>query len=210
LPPLDEEGLTEVIAFREHFDRDDPVAKRPKIVVEVPERLSAPHPLVRQAKDFLKNAKAEENGIVEAGKNYLAINVSRKSIPRALKIFDAVIKDWEKEGGSVSVDPTSFCMGKNSVSVTLTETVKRYEKKPAERRYWYDYGYEPIGKLSLEIDRYGDGLRKSWKDGKVQTVESVLGNFISSLHDWMEFLEGERLDDECEARQEKKAQQRLR
>lgn len=99
-------------------------------------------------------------------------------------------------------------MGKKSVSVTLAETVKRYEKKPAERRYWYEYGYEPTGKLSLEIDHYGDGLRKTWKNGKVQTVESVLGNFISSLVDWMEYLDDKRLDSECEARQLKKAHQR--
>ncbi len=64
------------------------------------------------------------------------------------------------------------------------------------------------GKLTLEIERYGDGLRKSWKDGKIQTVESVLGNFVASLHDWMSFLKSERLDKECDERQRQKAEKR--
>ena len=49
-------------------------------------------------------------------------------------------------------------------------------------------------------------MRKTWKDGKVQVLEDVLGNFISTLHKWMELGKARRLEQECHARQEAKAE----
>lgn len=42
LPELNAEDLSEIISFRENFDKDDPVPTRPKIVVEVSEKLTKP------------------------------------------------------------------------------------------------------------------------------------------------------------------------
>ena len=209
LPELSNDDLNEIITFRENFDKDDPVPSRPKIVVEVPEKLTKPHPHVQLSKGRLKAAQTDSNGIIQAPKpDCLNIGVSKKCLPRSLRIFDAIIKAWQKEGGEVQVDPTLFILGKDSVSVSLTETVRRYEKKPNKDRYWKDWSYEATGKLSLEIYGYGDGLRKTWKDGKVQVLENVLGNFVSTLHKWIEFEKARRLDKECAERQKIKAESR--
>lgn len=209
LPELSNEDLGEIISFRESFDKDVSVASRPKIIVEVPDKLTKPHPHVQSSRSRLKAAKTNSNGIIETPKSgCLSIDVSKKCLPRALRIFDAVVKAWEKEGGQVQADSTSFILGEDSVSVSLTETVRRYEKKPDKDRYWKDWSYEATGKLSLEIYGYGDGLRKTWKDGKVQVLENVLGNFISTLHKWIEFEKARRLDNECSERQKAKAESR--
>ncbi|TWU08883.1 hypothetical protein CA54_41220 [Symmachiella macrocystis] len=209
LPELNAEDLSEIISFRENFDKDDPVPTRQKIVVEVSEKLTKPHPHVRSSRSRLKAAQTDSNGIIQVPKSdCLSIGVSKKCLPRALRIFDAVIKAWENEGGEVQVDPTCFSLGKDGASVSLTETVRRYEKNPNKQRYWKDWSYEATGKLSLEIHGYGDGLRKTWNDGKIQVLENVLGSFISTLHLWMESEKSTRLDDECRARQEVKAESR--
>lgn len=209
LPELDDEDLSEVISFRENFDKDDPVPTRPKIAVEVPEKLTKPHSHVQASRSRLKTCQPNSHGIIESPEsNCLKINVSRKCLSRAYRIFDAIIKAWEKEGGEVQLESTKFCLGADGVCVSLTEAVRRFEKKSSKERYWKDWGYELTGKLALEIHDYGNGLRKTWKDGKVQVLEAVLGNFISTLHQWMESEKASRLDAECRARQRAKAESR--
>ena len=209
LPSLDDESLSEIIAFRENFDKDDPVPSRPKVVVKVDDKLTKPHEHVRCTRTILKSVKPDDHGIVQSPEHdCLNINVSKKSQQRALRIFDAITKAWEQEGGTVELRPTEFCFGKDGVCISLTEVVRRFEKNPDKNRYWKQWSYEATGRLSLEISGYGDGLRKTWKDGKIQIVEDVLGNFISTLHDWMEHHKLRRLDQECTERQKAKAAKR--
>lgn len=209
LPKLSKDDLSELISFRENFDKYDPVPSRPKIVVDVPEKLTRPHAHIQTSKIRLKAIQPNGNGIVESpNSGCLGISVSKKHFSRALRIFDSIIKAWEKEGGEVQIEPTKFCLGKDGVCVSLTETVRRFEENPSNERRWKDWSYEGTGKLSLEIHDYGGGLRKTWKDGKVQVIENVLGNFISTLHQWMESEKASRLHDECRARQKEKAESR--
>ena len=119
LPKLSEEDLGEIISFRENFDKDDPVPSQPKIVVVVPEKLTKPHPHTQLSKGRLKEAETDSNGIIQDPKSdCLSIGVSKKCLPRALRIFDAVIKAWENEGGEVQIDPTCFTLGKDCLLYT--------------------------------------------------------------------------------------------
>jgi len=209
LPELSNKDLSEIILFRENFDKDFSVPSRPKITVDVPEKLTRAHRYIRSSRSLLKTAQQNGNGILESPKsNCLSIDVSKKRLARALRILDAIIKAWEEGGGEVQIDPTKFCLGKDGVCVTLSETVRRFEKKPEKDRYWKDWSYEPTGILCLEVHGYGDGLRKNWRDGKVQVLENILGNFISTLHKWIEFKKAGRLDKECSERQKAKADSR--
>ena len=72
--------------------------------VIVSKKLGRAHPLVKQSTEILKNCKPDATGILKSpGKNCLDINVSRKSLSRALRIMEALIKALEKRGGSVSI-----------------------------------------------------------------------------------------------------------
>lgn len=208
LPDLDDEALAEITLFRENFDKEGevkPTPSRPKIVVNVSERLTSPHPHVKATKLKFQSGKPDSNGIVSSGGGCMKIRVSKKCMPRSLRILNAIVKAWESEGGTVELASSRFCKDEDSVIVALSEVVSRTEVKPPKYEWRKEWRYELTGKLKLEIDGSSYGLRKVWKDGKVQVVESVLGNFISELHDWMAYLKEGRLDRELTIRQQEKA-----
>lgn len=211
LPELDPADLEEIRLFRSAFDRPTtPAAAKPKPVIEVAERLVKPHRLVEQAKSVLSRERPNHCGLLVVGNlRCLDVTVTRKSLPRALRVLDALIKHWESEGGSVSAGEhaTRFSLGDDSISLSLSEEVRRHEK-PSQYRYTKDYRYEATGKLSLHVDGFADGLRKTWSDGKVQRLEMVLGSVVVGLRAWIDHVHQRRLDRECEARQTAKAQQR--
>ena len=96
-----------------------------------------------------------------------------------------------KKGGEIDPETSALRLGMDEVQISISESIKRFEKNPGEYRHWKQWRYEATGNLSLEIDGYGDGLRKKWADGKVQRLENILGSFILTLHDWMEFQKTE-------------------
>ncbi len=98
-----------------------------------------------------------------------------------------------------------FARGEDGVAVSISEQILRHEKPNEKRYYSKEYTYEATGKLTLTIDGWGDGLRKNWSDGKVQSLEAVLGNVVINLEKWVIHVRERRLDDECEKRQEQEA-----
>ncbi|QGQ24714.1 hypothetical protein F1728_19370 [Gimesia benthica] len=136
------------------------------------------------------------------GEECLGITVSKKSLTRALRLVDALIKYWESTGGTVSAgNPgTRFSRGEDTVELCLTEQTRRHEIPNR-----YSYQYEATGKLTFNIDSWGDGLRRTWSDGKKQRLEDVLGKVALQLVVWLDDLRVRRLDRECKERQEKQA-----
>jgi two-component SAPR family response regulator len=142
----------------------------------------------------------------------LNIHASADALPRALRIFDAIIKKWEELGGGVRIDQqsnqgysTRFTFGEDSVAVAICEEMDRVEKAPAKNKYYQEWDYKPNGRLVLSISgRWADNLRSRWADGKKQRLENVLGSFIEGLQKWIAHEHDRRLDDQCEERQRKK------
>lgn len=69
---------------------------------------------------------------------------------------------------------------------------KRNEQINRGRRSWddHDYVFAPLppkfdivrtGKLGIHIFGWGGGLRRSWNDGKTQTLETLLEDFVTGL-----------------------------
>lgn len=138
LPELDDESLQEIHFFREQFfgvATQPTVPVRDAITVEVAARLSNPHALVSQSKDILSAGEATGRTLAKC----LSISVSPSSLPRALRIFDALIKKWEERGGRVMISPdatdgrTQFAIEKDSVGVSLTEVTECAEVKELDR-----------------------------------------------------------------------------
>jgi hypothetical protein len=81
-------------------------------IVAVVSSLSDPHELVRRAHEKLKDARADEQGILRnKSAATLAIEVSNDSLTRALLIMDAVIKELERGGHTVKSGPTVTIQG---------------------------------------------------------------------------------------------------
>lgn len=98
----------------------------------------------------------------------------------------------------IGADPASFGM---------LEKISRLEieTNDGDKGTWYyrpRYRYEPCGHLILEIFEYlGDGMRRSWSDGKRQRLEDVLPEFIDGLANASEAIRVRRLEREERHRQ---------
>lgn len=128
--------------------------------------------------------------------------MTKKSLPRALRILDALIKHLESECMEIKSDRTSaiFVAGKDYVKITLSEKVDRKEKQNAGR-YWKNYEYTPTGRLRIQINEWGENRRMSWADGKKQRLEDLLGQIAFNIYEWVDINKLKRLNRECEKRQ---------
>jgi hypothetical protein len=210
LPQLDDESLNEIHFFRHSFDAGESQPKSdvpmgPRIVV--PETLVDPHPLITVTRNALRSGERRANPEV-----HLNISVSRSEISRALLIFDTLIKEWERIGGTVSVGhkdlngnfTTALELHGDKVPLELLEIFER-DPTDKERSRW-NRTYLATGRLAFQLDCYADAHRKKWADGKRQRVEEMLDQFIQGVIDVLDFIRQERLDNECIGRQKAKVE----
>ena len=179
----------------------------PTVIVK--EDLRKPHRVVDQARTRLRAETGDQKGLLHTGcESGLNICVTKKSLNRALRILDALILHWESIGGAVRSGKTGarFCRDEDGVAVSISEQIRRHEKPNKGRYYFKEYTYEATGKLTLTITGRGDGLRRNWSDGKLQRLESVLGNVAVNLEKWIVQVREHRLDAECESRQKSAAE----
>ncbi len=93
--PLDAESAAWV---ESHLNAEE----HPKNRIAVRKRLSSPHPLVEQSEKLL-TGKVEYHWDNPRSWRYLAIDVSKPLLPRALRIMDAVVKALEERGFTVKL-----------------------------------------------------------------------------------------------------------
>lgn len=164
--------------------------------IVVSDRLSKPHPLVEAARlRFRANSNhGAAHGVEDAG---LAIRVGQKSLGRALRIMDALIKHWESLGGTVGVGTSNynrravndFKIGEDQVKVIIEEVAG--------------------DRLALKVDTiWSDRLRCTWQDGKRQRLEDVLDSFVNGALLHIARKKRERLDNACQARQRQRMAER--
>lgn len=165
--------------------------------IRVPKRLTSPHPLVRETRSVLTKAEPDDYGVLRPWrKRYLYIRVGPDSLNRALCIMHALIKEFESRGFPISIKidgdrhPTTYVeiLGEK-VQFALREKVRRMEHIPTEKErrdikrgfphFVHRWDYTPTGKFALIIDDWGtNGQRKQWSDGRTQTVEDLLHDFL--------------------------------
>ncbi len=162
--------------------------------IEVPKKLTDPHPLVEKSIKAFNKAKLNEKYIqTPKVKRYLDISVTEKCIDRALLIMDALLKALETRHYEYSIDTdnkTVVRVNDEELAIGIDEKVRQIPYVPPLRKakrypdYSYVYkrfDYEPTGILSLKIRNSYASYRKSWSDAKVQVVEDCLGSFILGL-----------------------------
>ena len=165
--------------------------------IVVPDRLSSPHPLIKQSSEILNGREPNDIGLVNpAKKACLDITVSKGSLRRALRIIDTVIKALEKQGYCVylSEGRTRTKIQEVSIAFAISEKLATKKKRPEEHdlKGSYRFGHSrliekrvPSGNLSLTIHDAGDfyiyGYQQNWNDGKKSKLENRINSFIDGL-----------------------------
>lgn len=196
------------------YDPDNPEASKVKAltplksigVIEVPEVLVAPHPLIRLTSKRLKQKTAWDNpkGLRSAPSEVFHIDVTKKALDRALLIANTLINEFESRGIKVRVDSekrlTCLEAGAVSLKIMISEHVARTkhevtsnEKRALERwqrspdRWKLEipptFDYHPTGNLTLSVGTY---FSKSWRDTPKTPLEKRLHEVISGTLDLIE------------------------
>lgn len=167
--------------------------RQPENRIVVPENLRGAHPLVRESRTLLEHgfvgyysrlfARRGEND----NQNCLDIRVTKASLPRALRIMDALIKAIEIRGGKIEIkNQNTLCiLNEARVRFSLWEKVTCTERQVApnerERSYTPDrWLFTPTGELTFKIDEYDVG-RKNWKDKPSKPLEEQLNDVMIGL-----------------------------
>ena len=185
-------------------DPDHLVARRefevkPENRIVVAETLDRPHALVAATERALRKLKRRNLGdqpITE--RPALAISVSEASLPRALRIMDALIRALEARGMPLRIEPddkrrTCLTLQGQVIAIRLAENISRTEREPTEKErqeikkygstYLRDrYSFHHTGMLKLGIlGDYRDELQKVVGDGKQQRIDQLLNEFIVKI-----------------------------
>jgi hypothetical protein len=198
---------------------------RVESTIIVSKKLGKAHPLVKQSTEILKNCKPDPIGILRApGRGCLDIKVSRKSLSRALRIMEALIKALEKRGGSVSISEGSTRVSILDVRLGfgISEQIarKKIEAKELDLDGYYRFGHSrfdeqriPSGILCLTLndpDFYWDShFRKNWRDSEKRPLENRLDSFMKGLLN-LAVHKKERIRQKEEEKRQQLERQRIR
>jgi hypothetical protein len=164
----------------------------------IPEVLNEPHPFVLKSAEILSLCKPNSTGILIPPVNAccLDIRVSRDSLSRALRIMDALIKNFDTMGFEVSICEKATNVKILAVSLSLSIGEELYSRRLRAKDHkldgYYRFGfglYEdqpiPSGILVLTIGDLGfysaGECRKNWRDTESRRLEDSLKFFIPGL-----------------------------
>jgi hypothetical protein len=173
------------------------------------------HKLVEQTRRTLKEAHEDSRGILirPPVEPTLNIRVSKKMLDRALRLMNAFVLKIESEGFALQVEPREngkqrICaqMFNQTVHFSIVEKAFQKNRREVKEHSWTRvvYDYEPCGVLEFHVgdDSYYHGFR-SFRDGKTQTLESLLGECFAEL-----MLDARRQRAEAVVRQRKELEER--
>lgn len=173
----------------------------------IPEKLLKPHPLIKAAKDDLKNKKPSHyhdyNGLIVTSNNIFNLVVTKETTLRALIFSDILVKAFLKRGHQIKVsDNTRIIIDGESYKICVRESRKRIK---VETDYsWKRTEYVPTGVLTLRLE---DLYRYEWKDTKTSKLEEKLPKIIAYFEERAIRERAERIEREKYwAEQERKRQ----
>lgn len=182
---VSDETLKSLIAFE----------GQPENRVVVDDSTSKQHPLIRNAKIPKKERSWHRQGLFSPSHSldglHLGIEVGMESIPRALRLMNALITAFEKRGHKVIVEGTDyrktilFLILGEKFSFQIREKTKMVRVSESARKkdmFASRVTYEPTGILELRLcrgrTRFGETL---WKDGKRGRIEDQMNAVMTEL-----------------------------
>lgn len=175
-------------------------------LIDADQLVDIPHRAIAQIAKRLQKAKPDSDGVISAN----GVCVHERTLERAIRILHHLARAAETNDVEVMVAENSLHVStsEGSVSIVLTEERRRLKHTPTEaelaeyqrlkaklekernRRVFWIERLEPwpefdivyTGKLTIGYNGYSNfGLRKSWSDGKSQTVERCLLDFVVGM-----------------------------
>lgn len=203
-PPLPDPEQDTVIdvrpyAHRAHRANGDSHGPQAPAAIVVPERLTNPHPLVKQTAEALRGVQADRFGrLSPRGEGILTVSITKQHIGRALLILDTLIKALGERGHEVMAWHGNDRLMAASVRDTwvhfsLSEVVdpklkdgltrKQYIRRHGRSPSTYSYERRTSGRLCLKLEdlTWERGFHRNWRDGNSQRLEAVLDDFISGM-----------------------------
>lgn len=162
--------------------------------VSVAKRLANPHPLIEQASILIGNSKPDNNGLLAPeSNNCIDIKVSKNTLPRALRIMDALVKCLIELKFEVYISKGKTIVNIDGIKLEfgIREELKTEQKpqKPEIEGY-YRFNHSrfnqikvPSGNLCISMhDVYsGGGLQKNWRDTSRKNIEDSLEKTVKGL-----------------------------
>jgi hypothetical protein len=234
LPPVHDPSLYQVAIeatqrpadeLERKLDADPLIIKErlPENRIHVSATLSSPHPVIRATAERAKGRRPDKYGRISLqGKDSLDIHVTPASLPRALRVMNALIKALETRGMKVSAGnapgfETRIYVRGEELAIGIYESAKQVphvmtpDEKKEKEKYGRDpyekYDYQPSGKLSLLVKK-GYYPAALVKDTEKKSIEECLNDFIVRLMRIAEAEKAERLEWEQRRAEEEEEQRR--
>ena len=191
----------------------------PEQKIEVPDRLTDPHRLLKEYLGEWRSGKVDEYGAIWSDNIRQLMRVSPTSLGRALRIMDTLFKALESRGYPVEIQAgyhkaLGVRVEGEPIEFGLEERFQRIDhpdqKNPRLESWRRErYKYTPTGSLFLRINAWGvEGLQKTWSDGKTAKLETYLNDFLVGLIRAAEAMKARRLKQEEEERRRLEAERR--
>jgi hypothetical protein len=208
----DEDKIELSIAFADNSGTPSPRAQLnalekeiqndPDLLTLVPDRLSDPDPLIKQAKISLADKKSHDrifDGVVKTNPGEIKIRVAPKNIRRALRIMNAFIKLAKARGHSIKFNYDGTCIRIEEVEIPISLMERFKIVKSTDR--WSSRTLVPSGQLCIRIGSYS---QKEIKDGR-RSLEELLPRIMAKLElDAKQTMEDRKIQAERNRIQEEK------
>lgn len=187
--------------------------------VVVADALRNPDPFVVQTRDALKERlktwRPEHRVYARLSPGEtgtINVDVCPSSIPRALRLLDAVLKGARRAGFEVSAGrrgserDVHFVIEGEEVPFLLREPMRQERVElPKEKRYGsrYEFKYHPTGRLTLELANKWYVPRHTWRDTERQRLEDLVGVFLIGAYRAATAYRERRLETERRRREER-------
>jgi len=186
--------------------------------ITVSSQLRSLHPLVERTSDYLNDrGKSRNSRLRSRGSNILDVSVTPKHLKRALKILDAVVKEFERQGYKVhttsynGLSKSYVIIENEEIYFHLHEKGQRVKRENNKSR-WDSYDHVNTGELILGLsDSMYWSRTRAIADGKTTKLEDKLDRFFISVFDLAEkekakSLEYENFQKEAELKRKKLAE----
>lgn len=164
------------------------------------------HPAITATAKRLRTQKPDKDGVVSAAlAGCCGVDIGSAHIERAIRILDTLARAFAAQGVELVPNVSAMVITSNGEKITfrLKEYVRRDKHVPTpdeleaeERRRkrlaitwdspygraYPEWDFVRTGQLSLEIEnQYVVGLRRTWKDGKHQRLEKLVGEIVAGI-----------------------------
>lgn len=202
LPPAKPTDKLTVEFRRATHPKRPPTPLRNLVPAEIFQSFDQPHALVDLTRRRLEKATLSKTGhLVTAAKQRLDLEVSQTKLERALRLYDAILKAWEREGNTVDLGEgespsTLLRSGAEELRISLEEEIETVTLPPTEaellRPKWtWKLQTETRCKGSLKILLAGDRIEewrhfeRRFRDGESSTLENTVGRIFAAALEYL-------------------------